>query len=76
MIEYGLSAKPVVHLRIYNILGQRVMTLYDGVQSTGYQKMQWNADVASGIYFYRIEATAVNDPTKHFVETKKIVLLR
>ena len=76
MIEYGLPSNSIVHLRIFNILGQRVATLYDGLQSAGYQKVQWNASVSSGIYFYRIEATAVNGSTKHFVATKKMLLLR
>ena len=39
MIEYGLPANSSVRLRIFNILGQRVATLYDGVQSAGYQKV-------------------------------------
>jgi hypothetical protein len=28
------------------------------------------------INFYRIEATAINDPTKHFIGTKKMLLLK
>ena len=76
MIEYGLPANSSVRLRIFNILGQRVATLYDGEQSAGYQKVQWNARVASGIYFYRIDATSVDGSIKHFIETKKMLLLR
>lgn len=76
VIEYGLPAKSIVRLQIFNILGQRVATLYNGEESAGYQKLQWNADVSTGIYFYRIDATSVDDPTKHFVDTKKMLLLR
>jgi len=61
---------------VFNVLGQLVATLIDGEQSAGYQKVQWNANVSSGIYFYRIEATAVDDPTKYFLDTKKMLLLR
>jgi len=75
-IEYGLAMNSHVRLQIFNILGQRIATLYDGEQSAGYQKIQWNASVASGIYFYRIEATSVNDPGKHFMDTKKMLLLK
>ena len=76
MIEYGLPAKSSVRVRIYNILGQRVATLYDGMQSAGYQKVQWNARVSSGIYFYRFEATSVDGSIKQFIETKKMLLLK
>ena len=75
-IEYGLPEKSTVRLRIFNILGQQVATLYDGEQSAGYQKVQWNANVASGVYFYRIEANSVSDPAKHLFDTKKMLLLR
>jgi photosystem II stability/assembly factor-like uncharacterized protein len=76
VIEYGLPVRSNVLLRIFNILGQQIATLYDGVQVAGYQKVQWDANVSTGIYFYRIEATAVNDPSKHFIDTKKMVLMR
>lgn len=76
MIEYGLPEKSNVRLQIFNILGQRVAALYDGEQAPGYQKVLWNANASSGIYFYRIESTAVDDPTKHFIDTKKMLLLR
>jgi hypothetical protein len=32
--------------------------------------------VTAGIYYCGIEATAVDDPTKHFVDIKKMLLLR
>ncbi|GEM_PF-5793463 len=31
---------------------------------------------ASGVYFYRIEATALDQFDRRFIETKKMVLLR
>jgi flagellar hook assembly protein FlgD len=65
-----------VRLQIFNILGQRVTTFYDGEQAAGYQKVRWNAKVSSGIYFYHIEATAMDDPNKYFVDTKKMLFLK
>ncbi len=75
-IEFELPIKSYVRLEIFNILGQRITTLYNGEQAAGYQKVLWNANVSSGIYFYRIDATSLDDPTKHFVDTKKMLLLR
>lgn len=75
-IQYGVPLRSRVRLQIFNVLGQRIATLCDGEQSAGYQRVHWNANVSSGIYFYRIEATAINDPNKHFVDTKKMLLLK
>ena len=81
-IRYDLPVDSRVKLVIYNILGQRVRTLSDEVQSAGYRSSEWNSrndaeiSVASGVYFYRIEATSTSDPTGTFTQVKKMVLLR
>jgi flagellar hook assembly protein FlgD len=62
---------------IYNILGQRVATLADEIQSAGYKSIQWNgSDLASGVYLYRIEAVSITDKHKSFTQVKKMILLR
>ena len=75
-IKYGLPERSSVHLVIYNILGQVVKEMIHADQQAGYQSFVWNANVASGIYFYRIETTSLEDPNKHFAETKKMLLLK
>jgi hypothetical protein len=75
-IEYELPERSTIRLRIFNILGQQVTTLFDGEQAAGYQKVLWNANVSSGVYFYRIEATSLHDHNEHFVDTKKMILMR
>ncbi len=75
-IRYGLPARSVVRLAIYNLLGQVVSELVDGEKETGYHEVQWQAESSSGMYFYRLEATQVDDASKRFVEVKKMVLLR
>ena len=63
-------------LKIYNIPGQVVATIVNEVQTAGYKSVEWNAnDVASGVYFYRIDAANLSDPGKVFLETKKMVLI-
>ena len=77
MLRYALPKDSKVTLKIYNVLGQVVATLTDGVVSAGYQSAEWNAsNVASGIYFYRIEATSVTSPSKIFTQVKKMVLMK
>ena len=75
-INYALPAASNVQLRIYNLLGQVVSTLVDGVQDVGYQTAEWDAgSAASGIYFYRLEATSTVDPKKSFTQVRKMILL-
>lgn len=64
-IRYQIHVDSNVSLTIYNILGQVVATLVDGVVSAGYQSAEWNAaNFASGLYFYKIETKSVTDPSK------------
>ena len=76
VIEYALPVRSTVHVQILNILGQRVATLYDGEQGAGYQKLQWNANLASGMYYYRIEAIGTTNPSDRFMQVKKMLLLK
>jgi hypothetical protein len=76
-IRYALPVDSKVTLRIYNILGQEVATLENGIESSGYRSIQWNAtNYASGVYFYRLEASGVADASKSFVQVKKLVLVK
>ena len=69
-IQYQLSAASEVLLTIYNIRGQEVLRLVESDQPAGYHQITWNAaNVASGMYFYRLRAG-------NFVQTRKMILLR
>jgi hypothetical protein len=76
-IQYALPVDAKVTMTIYNILGQRVLTLADEIQSAGYKSVAWNgSDVASGVYLYRIEAISVTDKHKSFTQVRKMLLLK
>jgi outer membrane protein assembly factor BamB len=75
-IQYGLPSRSTVRLVIYNVLGQVVKELINTEQQAGYQSVVWNANVSSGLYFYRLEAVSTENPSKRFVETKKMLLLK
>jgi photosystem II stability/assembly factor-like uncharacterized protein len=75
-IQYGLPSRSSVRLVIYNVLGQVVKELINTEQQAGVQSVVWNANASSGLYFYRINATSKEDPSKRFVETKKMLLLK
>jgi len=57
-------------LKVYNMLGQEVMTLFNGVQAAGrYAANVDGARLAGGVYIYRLQAENMTI-TKKFVLTK------
>jgi hypothetical protein len=57
-------------LKIYDILGREVKTLFKGTAPAGVMAVDFNADgLASGIYIYRIKADG-------FSASKKLMLLK
>ena len=76
-LSYALPTESKVTLKIYNALGQVVATPVNGIVTAGYQSAEWRAsNVASGVYFYRVEATSLGDPSKTFTQVKKMVLMK
>jgi hypothetical protein len=56
-IEYTLPKDSYVSLVVYNVIGQRVATLVDEVKPAGYYAVKFDGtSMASGLYFYRLEA--------------------
>ena len=57
IIRYGLPKESNVSLTVYNILGEEVARLFDGIQSAGFHEINFNAtNLSSGIYIYKIYA--------------------
>jgi hypothetical protein len=75
-IRYALPSRSHVRLGIYNILGELVATLVDAVQDGGVHRERWTASVASGVYFYRIEARSQTEEGHTFTQVKKMMLIR
>ncbi len=60
-ITYELPKQGHVTLKIYDVLGHEVATLVDEVESPGFKSVKFDATslrkpLASGVYFYRLEA--------------------
>lgn len=68
-IRYALPNTASVKLQIYNALGEMVATLVDREQAAGTYQFQWQANLPSGVYFYRLVAG-------NFVETKRMILMK
>ena len=70
VISYQLPAAGHVSLKVYNMLGQQVAMLVDGIQDAGFKSVTFDATrLASGVYFYRLEALGK-------VLVNKLLLLR
>jgi hypothetical protein len=69
-IDYAVPKTGAVKLEVYNMLGQKVATLVEGIRTTGNYTVSWNpTGLTSGMYFYRLEAGGV-------VQTRKMLLTR
>lgn len=69
-INYQLPIDNYVTIKIYNMLGQEVATLVDGLQKAGYKTVEWDASkYPSGVYIYRIY-------TDKFIGIKKLLLIK
>ncbi|HLP15750.1 MAG TPA: T9SS type A sorting domain-containing protein [Bacteroidota bacterium] len=75
-IRYGLPAASRVSMKIFNTLGQEVMELVNGDQAAGWHEVVWNANVANGMYFYRLESYELASPDNRLVQVRKMILLK
>ena len=59
-IGYSIAENEHVRIRVFNILGQQVATLVDDLQAAGSYNVRFDAtQLASGVYFYQLEAGEV-----------------
>lgn len=57
VIRYLLPAKQKVVLEVYNLLGQRMLTLLDREETAGEHEIQFRPEnLPSGIYIYKLQA--------------------
>ena len=69
-IDYSLPRESQVSLKVYNLLGQEVISLVNEHQNAGTYSVQFDASrLSSGMYLYRIAAGS-------FTQVKKMLLLK
>ncbi|HED38609.1 MAG TPA: T9SS type A sorting domain-containing protein [Ignavibacteria bacterium] len=69
-IDYSLPKSGLVTLKVYNVLGEEVATIFQGFQNAGHYVASFDASkLASGIYLYRLQVGK-------FSVTKKMLLLK
>ena len=70
IISYSLPYTSRVVLKVYNILGKEVATLVNSEQTSGIHKVVFDGSkLASGVYFYHLQAG-------NFTDTKKLILMK
>jgi hypothetical protein len=76
-IRFELKNEQKIKIRIYNLLGQEICTLDEGVKSTGIHQMIWDGkdnhsiEMPSGLYFCRLSLEG-----SRWVQTIKLMLIR
>jgi hypothetical protein len=69
-IRYGVPHTSFVTLTVYNTLGQQIAQLVNEQQQAGYHDVVFRGyGLASGVYFYKLEAGG-------YVDVKKFVLVK
>ncbi len=75
-ITFSVPTQSHVSIEVFNMLGQKVATLVDGVRTAGSHQTVWTAQVPSGIYFCRMEAAGIEAPSQRFTQVRKMMLVR
>lgn len=69
-ISFDLPKATIVEIVVYNVLGQKLVTLADGMMEAGTHAVTFEGSTySSGVYFYRMT-------TAEFTKTNKMVLMK
>ena len=74
-LRYDLPKDSFVIIRVFDMSGNEVKTLVNGIKGAGFNSVQWNSTnnqgepISAGVYLYSIEAD-------DFIQTKKMILLK
>jgi len=80
-IRFALPQPGQVELGVYNVAGQKVISLASGSYPAGYHNIQWNGKddqgraLSNGVYFYRLEARGQNGQ-QHLNQIKRLIIVK
>jgi len=77
-IQYRISTRSFVSLKVFNILGDEVASLVNEEKDAGIYNVSFNAtDLSSGMYLYKMQAGNPSAGSgQGFVETRKMILMK
>jgi hypothetical protein len=65
IINYSLPVEAHITIAVYNPLGQKVVSLFEGVMQAGEHKITWDAsEFPSGVYFARLQSDQRSEDIK------------
>ena len=74
-INYSVPQSSYVTLKVYNLLGQEVATLFEGIRQPGnYEATLDGAKLGSGVYLYQLHVNS--NEAGNFTQVKKLVLIK
>ena len=69
-IRFNIPERANAKLTVFNVMGEEVATLVNGVMQAGGHTVSWNAaSMPTGVYFYQLESG-------NFSQTKKLLLVK
>jgi len=69
-IKFSVPERNNVNIKIFNMIGQEIQEIVNQEYEAGNYNVEFNAsNLASGVYFYRIQSG-------NFVESKKMIYLK
>lgn len=69
-IQYTIGTKQTVQVKVYDIIGNEIVTLVNNEQSEGKYEVKFDGSLlSSGIYFYKLQAG-------DFTQLRKMILLK
>ena len=69
-IQFSLPKQSQLKINLYNMLGEQVATIAEGMYESGNHKVTFNtSNLPSGTYVYRLESS-------EFIQVKKMILLK
>lgn len=80
-ISFFLEEESLVTIEIFDIKGAKIASLINEHYQSGYHSLKWsgkddnNNHAGSGIYFYRMNSSSINN-SQVYTKTKKMILLK
>jgi hypothetical protein len=69
-INYSIPKTNFVTIKVFDVLGREILTLVNDVKQPGYYTIDFDgSNIASGVYFYKMESGA-------FTDVKKFMLIK
>jgi hypothetical protein len=76
-ISFELPGESCVRLRVFDMLGRELQEMLNEKRKAGMHQYQFDGgSLASGVYFFRLEAASVNNSGKKFLDVRRMLLLK